>query len=263
MNDARSALAVVAWGFACAMAGSACGKQTEAAPPGGTSAPTPVAVSSPAPDQEATSEPVCLGESEGQVLGSEAPAASPHAVKAKIRDVPTKERARAANTQARLTKEHLDAEIAQKVDEEQAHATPEPAAASAQVTTTSATVERAPTATSPAPARLAFENDLSSTYVLDRLRFLVDGAVAYDGRSPSASVVIPPGEHAVEMIADYHLHDPTFSYLRDYHTELRSGRVVPAGNVAVTYVAIAHPQGGVTTPIQRAAAIAWRSESER
>ena len=110
------------------------------------------------------------------------------------------------------------------------------------------------------PARVAFDNRLSSEYRLERVRVLVDGAVAYDGRSV-VSFEIPPGEHTVKVLADYRLQDPVFSYVRDYHMELQSSEVVPASTAPISFVASAVPAGGVTTPMSQRAALTWRSRA--
>jgi hypothetical protein len=135
---------------------------------------------------------------------------------------------------------------------------PEPApdqpAPTAQVTTTSATVP----APAFAPARVAFENRLSGDYKIERFRFLVDGAVTYDAAVPG-TIDVAPGPHVVEVIADYRMHDALFTYVDDYRLQIRSTEVVPASRVATAFVATARPTGGVTAPMNKRAALAWRS----
>jgi hypothetical protein len=122
------------------------------------------------------------------------------------------------------------------------------------VTTTSATVPAAALA----PTRVVFENRLPSAYELERARVLVDGAVVYDARTPG-SVSIAPGAHDVQVIASFRLNDPVFTYVRDYRIEVQSAQRVPASAAPLAVVATARSTGGVTTPMNERAGLAWRS----
>jgi hypothetical protein len=139
-----------------------------------------------------------------------------------------------------------------------AHTGASPEAPPPLVTTTGATLSRVQPAQTLAPARIAFENRLPATYQLERVRMLVDGAMFLDRRTPGGAEV-GPGEHVVEVVADYRLNDPVFTYMRDYRVELRSTQIVPASPAPTAFVATARPAGGVTTPMARRAALAWRS----
>jgi hypothetical protein len=90
------------------------------------------------------------------------------------------------------------------------------------------------------------------------VRVLVDGAVSYDAASPG-SVRMEPGPHVVEVVADYRLRDPFFTYVRGYHVELRSTRITPASEAPVVFAATAVPSGGVTAPVTERAALTWTS----
>jgi hypothetical protein len=127
-----------------------------------------------------------------------------------------------------------------------------------EVTTTSATVPRGQPAPAFAPARVAFDNRLSSTFQLQRVRVIVDGVLSYDAQAPG-SLELAPGERVVEVIADYRLNDPIFTYVRDYQVELRSTEVVPASRVSTAFVVTARPAGDITTPMNRRGALTWRS----
>lgn len=132
---------------------------------------------------------------------------------------------------------------------------------STQVTLTGGTVPAASHEESLRGARVAFDSRLPKSYELERIRFLVDGRVAYDGKA-GGSVGVPSGDHVVEVIADYRLHDPVFSYVDGYRVELKSTQVLPASRTPVAFVATAVPAGGVTTPMNKRAALTWRSFPE-
>ncbi len=109
----------------------------------------------------------------------------------------------------------------------------------------------------PAPARstlVSFRNDLPSSYRLQRVRLVVDGAVRYDGPN-LVDAYLPPGGHVVEVDASYRLHNPVLSYVDHIGIQVRSAHVVHASSHRVEARAIHH--GGATTPVERSAAIAW------
>jgi hypothetical protein len=126
-----------------------------------------------------------------------------------------------------------------------------------KVTTTSATVARAET-TQSAPVRVAFDNRLPGDYRLQRFQLLVDGRIAYDGRS-AGSVRLEPGDHVVEVIADYRVNDSIFASAGDHGIQLRSTEVIATSPAPVVFVATATPKGGVTTSIDQRASLSWRS----
>lgn len=110
-------------------------------------------------------------------------------------------------------------------------------------------------------AEVTFTNQLPAAYRLAHVKLMVDGVVRYDGALPFRAP-LPPGQHAVEVIADYRFHDPVFTYVNEYAIELRAARVVPpvsAGHVdEVTAAAV--PIGDATTPVDKRAAIQWNEQ---
>jgi hypothetical protein len=144
--------------------------------------------------------------------------------------------------------------MAQAVNEGEraAPAKPEPAA---PIMTTSA-AGPAPAAPVAATASVLFDNRLPDNYRLERVRMSVDGVLSYDAPSVGA-MRVPSGDHLIEVIADYRLHDPVFSYVDGYRVELRTTGVVAASNASSSFVAVAVPSGGVTTPVEKRATLAW------
>jgi hypothetical protein len=96
---------------------------------------------------------------------------------------------------------------------------------------------------------------------LQRLQLLVDGRVAYDGRS-AGSVRLAPGDHVVEVIVDYRVDDSIFASAGNHGIQLRSTEVIPTTTAPVVFVATATPKGGVTTSIDQRASLSWRSFRE-
>ena len=109
---------------------------------------------------------------------------------------------------------------------------------------------------SQAPATVAFRNDLPGTYELRRVRLWVDGALLHEGSSPF-DASLPPGAHVVSIAAEYQMQDTLLPYVRGYRIQLRSAEHIRS-QAARTVVARALESGGVTTPIERRARIAWR-----
>jgi hypothetical protein len=145
----------------------------------------------------------------------------------------------------------------------QQNATPDDdEAVGAEVTTTAATVPRALPPPVFAPVHVAFASRLPDNFRLERVRMLVDGAVSYDAKT-AGQVQIPPGEHVVEVIADYRLHDPLFTYVSDYRLEIRSTEIIPASLVPTQFVASALPRGNATTPMSKRASLSWGSLAAR
>jgi hypothetical protein len=126
---------------------------------------------------------------------------------------------------------------------------------------TGATVPRAAPPAS-VPSTVTFANELPTNYELQRVRVFVDGAPAYD--APTAGTVrLAPGAHDVAIVADYHLRDPVFTYVRGYGVEVQSRESVVASPVPVTYMAAAVDRGGITTPMEKRASLAWRAVAGR
>jgi hypothetical protein len=108
-----------------------------------------------------------------------------------------------------------------------------------------------------APTTVSFRNDLPpGGYELRRVRLWVDGELRYDG--PGAfRLPVPPGEHVVSVAADYRMNDPIFTYVRSYGFAVQSAQRVDSA-MPHAWVARAVEVGGVTTPVERRAAILWR-----
>jgi len=159
----------------------------------------------------------------------------------------------AATARAKSTDE-LGVAMAQAANEgeQAAPAKPEPADP-ITATSTAAPALAAPAA---AAASVLFDNRLPGGYRLERVRMSVDGVLSYDAPSVGA-MRVPPGDHVIEVTADYRLHDPFFSYLDGYRVELRTTEAVPASNSPSSFVAAAVPSGGVTTPLEKRATLAW------
>jgi hypothetical protein len=107
-----------------------------------------------------------------------------------------------------------------------------------------------------APTTISFRNDLPGTYELRRVRLWVDGELRYDGPRPFR-LPVAAGEHVVAVVADYRMNDPVFTYVRGYTIAVQSARRVDS-TPPRAWVARAVEIGGVTTPVERRAAILWR-----
>jgi len=75
-----------------------------------------------------------------------------------------------------------------------------------------APVANAQTTETRAPTVVTFTNELPKHYRLTRVRLVVDGAVRYDGANLD-SAAIPPGNHVVEVVANYQMHNAVLSYM--------------------------------------------------
>lgn len=115
---------------------------------------------------------------------------------------------------------------------------------------------RAQTTQAPPSTTVTFTNELPSSYRLQRVRLVVDGAVRYDGPRFDTAV-LSPGGHVVEVIADYRLHSSVFTYLDRYGMTVRSAHLVRPNGHAKRVDARAVRHGGATTPVERSAVIAW------
>ena len=160
----------------------------------------------------------------------------------------------AAHTVRAKSTDEVGVTMAQAVNEGDRAAPVKPEPADSVVATSAA----APTPPAPAAATASvlFDNRLPDGYRLERVRMSVDGVLSYDAPSVGA-MPVPPGNHLVEVIADYRLHDPVFSYVDGYRIELRTTGVVPASNSSSSFVAVAVPSGGATTPVEKRATLAW------
>jgi len=110
-------------------------------------------------------------------------------------------------------------------------------------------------------------NELPSEFKLVRVRVAVDGAVRFDGlvtdpRAP-LEAILPSGNHAIEVIADYRYEDAVFSYMKAFAFEMRSSHALVASSGHDVWL-IAHvvPRGDALTPIARRARVAW-TEAKR
>jgi hypothetical protein len=215
------------------------------------------AVATPPADRE--EDPVCTAPESASTPPPSAPIAKPAKHVANRSALVETSAVRPPDNDA---KRALDKAIAESVagahEAERQDATP--VSARPEVTTTSATVPRAATTPS-APVRVAFDNRLPSVYRLQRFQLLVDGRVAYDGRS-AGSVRLEPGDHVVEVIVDYRVDDSIFASAGDHGIELRSTEVIPTSPAPAVFVATATPTGGVTTSIDQRASLSWRSFQE-
>jgi hypothetical protein len=260
MSPSRGSMRGLLFGVA-SMAAIACGREEEAAQVGSVSL-TSAKAEVPTEDTEKVADDVCLISSDEAasptrgtvliptILLTAMPPTTPK--QKKVRAVALKEAIALREAIASVA----DAGAAVTNGPSTNRDVPAPEKSAPQVTTTSAAVPRAEPAL--AHSRVAFESHLSGDYKLERLRMLVDGVTAYDARAPG-DVELAPGDHVVEVIADYRLNDPLFTYVDDYRVELRSTEVVPASRAASAFVATARPTGGVTTPMNKRAALAWRS----
>lgn len=112
-----------------------------------------------------------------------------------------------------------------------------------------------PTRPRPSETVLTFHNQLPKKFRLTHMRLVVDGTVRYDGPA-FGTAYLAPGRHVVELVADYRMHNPVLTYLDGYRVQVRSAHVVEprrSGRVA----AVALPNGGATTPLDRSAVIDW------
>ena len=284
-RSASISLSTVVPLVAVALLGAACGREMESSPPPvATTSLTSAEVVAGAPPQtpEDSEEVSCIDPIGDPVVayacahpeGAErASAAAPPRAAPLMAPAPNRRHslAMAATPAKAKSRGALNEAIAHAVDDEQrenatmaaSEVVPDETAPGADVGQTSLTSGQVPAfKAEPAlrPARVSFDNRLSSEYRLERVRVLVDGAVAYDGRSV-VSLEIPAGAHTVKVLADYRLEDPVFSYVRDYHMELQSTEAVPASTAPISFVATAVPAGGVTTPMNQRAALTWRSRA--
>jgi hypothetical protein len=117
-----------------------------------------------------------------------------------------------------------------------------------------APVAHAQNTESPSSTVVTFTNELPKHYRLTRVRLVVDGAVRYDGPRFDTAY-IAPGNHVVEVVANYRMHDGVLRYMDKMGIEVRSAHVVRPVNHRVDARAVHH--GGATTPLARSAAIAW------
>jgi hypothetical protein len=104
---------------------------------------------------------------------------------------------------------------------------------------------------------VAFRNDLPGPYELRRVRLWVDGALLHEGAGPF-NASLAPGTHVVSIAAEYRMQDALLPYVRGYEVQLRSAERIRSDASNRVVVARALEWGGVTTPIERRARIAWR-----
>ena len=104
---------------------------------------------------------------------------------------------------------------------------------------------------------LTFQNQLPKSYRLVHMTLLVDGTVRYDGPA-FGTAYVPPGQHVVELVADYRMHSSVLTYMNGYAVQVRSAHILrPAPNRPMRLVAVAVHAGGATTPLEKSAVIDW------
>ncbi len=271
MNQAQSCTGLVLVGIVSMAAAASC-QDPPAEPVSRNASLTSVEVVAGAPPAEAAEnggDMACDAPSDGPVASaSYVTAASPGApkqpvtttresAKAKLAFAPTKEPRSDRGSETAALDEAIRQEVASGKGENVASSAP----VTFDVTTTSATVTAPPPATAFAPSHVTFVNRLPSVYRLARLQMIVDGAVYYDGSSPQ-SVVVPAGDHAVQIIADYEIHESIFPSAGNARMEVQSAQTVHAGTGA-NFVATADPTGGVTMPMDKRVRMDWQSLAAR
>src|SRR5437764_14301033 len=92
-----------------------------------------------------------------------------------------------------------------------------------------APVAHAQNTESPSPTVVTFTNELPKSYRLTHVRLVVDGAVRYDGPSFDTAY-IPQGNHVVEVVADYRMHNSVLSYMDRMGVQVRSAHAVHPAN---------------------------------
>jgi hypothetical protein len=217
MKQLRSSVRLASFVLACVA--SACGHKDEA-PPIATTSLTSGKVEAPARPTTIDQDLVCETPTGLDAMLTPPPSPAPASVHAWQPKEATAPMARAPVRAT--TRSKLDDAISEAVGEGAPTPQPEapPAEPVGQVTTTSGTLP-APPVVAGAPARVMFDNRLGSDYQLERVRMLVDGVPFYDAPNGGA-LQVPPGDHTVEVIADYRLSDPVFTYMDKYRIELKT-----------------------------------------
>ena len=256
MNHTRASIQVVSFALA-SVAAVACSRARKPEPVVETTSATSAQVAIAAAD--GASQQVCRApgdEPAATTANAPAPKPSRAIAAAPARHPKAKPEPQEAIAREMAKDGHQDATPASAATPTRSNASPQVPVS--QVTTTGATLPLAQPARTLAPARIAFENRLPASYRLERVRMIVDGAVSFDARTPG-SLQVGPGDHVVEVVTNYRLRDPVFTYVNDHLVELRSTEIVPASPASTAFVATAHPSGGVTTPMSKRAELAWRS----
>ena len=231
-----------------ALALAACQKDTPR--PSAITSVTPVKVEAPAQATTTDQDLACKTPSDEPMQAAVVPAPS-------TRVGTPKQSARsfvAAHTVRAKSTDEVGVTMAQAVNEPEPAAPAKPEPAEPIVATSAAAPAPPPPAA--ATASVLFDNRLPDEYQVERVRMSVDGVLSYDGPSVGA-MRVPPGNHLIEVIADYRLHDPVFTYVDGYRMELRTTGTVPASNSSSSFVAVAVPSGGATTPVEKRATLAW------
>jgi hypothetical protein len=121
-----------------------------------------------------------------------------------------------------------------------------------------------------ARASVRFTNDLTSAFRLERVLFVLDGAVQYNKQDTTGKLAeektisvfsgsIPPGDHTLQVLVRLRGYGyGVFSYLRGYKFEVRSSHsfTVTEGK-AVEINVVAWEKGGVTTPLEQRPSIRY------
>jgi hypothetical protein len=121
-----------------------------------------------------------------------------------------------------------------------------------------------------ARAAIRFRNDLSTAFRIERVLFVLDGAVQFNQRYKTAKLsdnrklsiftgALPPGDHTVQVLLQLRGHGyGVFSYLEGYRLDLKWSHsfTVTAGKT-VDLTVIAFEKGGVTTPLHERPAVRY------
>jgi len=121
-----------------------------------------------------------------------------------------------------------------------------------------------------ARASVRFTSELTSAFRLERVLFVLDGAVQYNKQDTTGKLAeertisvfsgsVPPGDHTLQVLVRLRGYGyGVFSYLRGYKFEVRSSHsfTVTEGK-AVDLNVVAYEKGGVTTPLEQRPAIRY------
>jgi hypothetical protein len=120
----------------------------------------------------------------------------------------------------------------------------------------------------------AFQNEMSSAFVLQAARFAIDGKAVCSLAGERLDEVkafgafegaIAPGEHLIEVQLVYSGHgNGVFSYLKGYRFNVRSShRLEAAGGEQMRVLVVGREKGGATTPLEDRPQIEFKVWSSR
>ncbi len=122
-------------------------------------------------------------------------------------------------------------------------------------------------------SEVEFVNEMSGAFKLVKALFILDGTVQFNRADDNGAMAdqkefavfsgpVPPGDHNITVVLNFHGHGFGFlSYLRGYKFEVKSSHAFTAlegKNVIIT--AVAHEKGGVTTPLEQRPSVEWREK---